>query len=79
MGIVGCSREKDGQNVHNVEVLFFVFVVLLDFLSGLLGKVVNDGGVFMCNDDDFMQAYGGWIWVCGGSERLVKGLWMELC
>ena len=35
-----------GQNVHNVGVLFFFFVVLLDFLLGLLGKVVNDGGFF---------------------------------
>ena len=50
LGLVGFGFEFElggGQNVHNVGVLFFFFVVLLDFLPGLLGKVANDGG-FSC-------------------------------
>lgn len=50
-----------GQNVNNVGVLFFFFVALLDFMSGLLGKVVNGGGVFLLGLLGNDGGFGGWL------------------
>ena len=55
---------RGGQNMHNVGVLFFFFVVLLDFLPRLLGKLVNDGGFF---------CLGYWVTMVGSVVDCVMG------
>ena len=47
--------------MHNVGVLFFFFVVLLDSLPMLLGKVVNDGGFFLLGLLGNDGGFGGWL------------------